>query len=351
MNSPTPPADATPTLRYPFEKPVEIGETREVAPGVYWLRTPLPFRLNHINLWLIEEDDGFVLVDTGYSSDASRAIWENLFTEGLLAKRPIKRVFCTHYHSDHAGNAGLIAKRFGCELWMTQSEFNVVHAVRARTAGYASEQVIDMYLANGLSPAWGRQLKDARESAGTRFPDFPASFRRILENDLITIGGRRWKVFLGIGHSPEHAALHCEELGLVIAGDMLLPKISTNVSVQAIEPNGNPLQLFLASLDRHATIPAETLVLPAHGMPFRGIQERVDQLHAHHRERLDALLEACATPQSAADILPVLFKIELDAYSSASAMGEGLAHLHYLYYEGRLSRERGKDGVLRFVRA
>jgi len=336
-------------LDYPFQQPIEIGATREVAPGVHWLRMPLPFRLNHINLWLIEEDGGFVVVDTGYADDPSRAIWERLFKE-QFADRPVRRVFCTHYHSDHAGNAGMIAKQFDCELWMTQSEFNVVHAVRARTAGYASEQVIDMYLANGLSAAWGRQLKTARESAGTRFPDFPASFRRILENDILPIGGRNWKVFLGIGHSPEHAALYCEELGVVIGGDMLLPRISTNVSVQAIEPNGNPLQLFLSSLDRHAAMPADTLALPAHGLPFRGIQERVAQLHAHHHERLDALLEACASPKSAAEILPVLFNIELDAYSSASAMGEGLAHLHYLYYEGKLSRERGTDGVYRFTR-
>ncbi len=217
-------------------------------------------------------------------------------------------------------------------------------------ARVASEQVIDMYLANGLIQAWGRELKTSRESAGTRFPDFPASFRRILENDVLKIGGRSWKVYLGIGHSPEHAALYCAELGVVIAGDMLLPRISTNVSVQAIEPNGNPLQLFLASLDRHAGMPPETLALPAHGLPFRGIQERVDQLHAHHHERLGALLEACASPKSAAEILPVLFNIELGAYSSASAMGEGLAHLHYLYYEGKLSRERGTDGVYRFTR-
>jgi glyoxylase-like metal-dependent hydrolase (beta-lactamase superfamily II) len=336
-------------LEFPHEQ-IDVGAMREIAPGVHWLRMPLPFRLNHINLWLIEEDGGFALVDTGYADDPSRAIWERLFHE-RFADAPIRRVICTHYHSDHSGNAGLIAKRFGCELWMTQAEFNGVHAIRARNAGYASEQVIDMYLANGLSPAWARELKTSRESAVTRFPDFPDSFRRLLAGDLVTIGGRAWKVILGIGHSPEHAALYCEELKLVIAGDMLLPKISTNVSVQAIEPNGDPLALFLASLDRHAQMPADTLALPAHGMPFRGIRERVAQLHAHHHERLDKLLAACDAPKTAADILPVLFNVQLDAYSSASAMGEGLAHLHYLYYQGKLVRERGVDGVFRFKRA
>ncbi|HET6827791.1 MAG TPA: MBL fold metallo-hydrolase, partial [Ramlibacter sp.] len=181
-------------------------------------------------------------------------------------------------------------------------------------------------------------------------PQVPASFRRMMDGDAITIGGRTWRCISGHGHAPEHIALHCEEAGVLISGDMLLPRISTNVSVYDIEPEADSLRLFLASIDKFKALPADTLVLPSHGKPFRGAHQRVRQLHDHHRERLDEVMQACGrAPQSAADVLPVLFKRQLDLHQTTFAMGESVAHLHALWHAGRLKRSRGADGVWRFA--
>jgi glyoxylase-like metal-dependent hydrolase (beta-lactamase superfamily II) len=119
--------------------------------------------------------------------------------------------------------------------------------------------------------------------------------------------------------------------------------------VYDVEPESNPLRLFLDSIDKFAALPDDTLVLPSHGKPFRGARERVQQLHDHHRDRLQDVMEACASgPKSAADVLPVLFKRALDLHQTTFAMGESVAHLHALWFEGRLQRVRGADGVWRF---
>jgi glyoxylase-like metal-dependent hydrolase (beta-lactamase superfamily II) len=342
-----PPSDPSPV--YPWTEAVAPGTTREVAPGVHWLRMPLPFpTLDHINLWLLEDGGDFCLVDTGFSDDTTRALWSRIF-EGAFAGRSASRVLCTHYHSDHASLAGWLTARFGCDLWMSQGEFYASHSVHGEVASHEPEHMYRMYLANGLPKAVADELLELRNNYRRTVTGFPASFNRMLDADQLSIGGRAWQVVSGYGHSPEHSALYCEELRVMIAGDMVLPRITTNVSVQATEPNGNPLKLFIRSLDRHARFPADTLVLPAHGLPFRGLHGRVAFLQAHHQLRLGKIAAACARPKTAADILPVLFQRRLDGHVIGIAMGEAMAHLHYLAGEGRLVREIGNDGVIRFA--
>ena len=144
-------------------------------------------------------------------------------------------------------------------------------------------------------------------------------------------------------------SLHCVALGVLISGDMLLPRISTNVSVTDMEPEADPLTLYLASIDRYRGLPADTLVLPSHGRPFRGMHTRVDQLRQHHHERLAEVMAACRErPQTAASLLTVLFKRPLDLHQTTFAMGESIAHLHTLWLGGQLGRTLGDDGVFRF---
>ncbi len=181
-------------------------------------------------------------------------------------------------------------------------------------------------------------------------PDFPVSHRRLYEGERLVIGGHRWKVIVGYGHAPEHASLYCEALNVLISGDMLLPRISTNVAVRPIDPWSNPLRLFLESIRRYLELPAHVLALPSHGLPFRGVHARVAQLEAHHAERLAELGVACvASPRSAADVLEILFRRKLDTSQIFFAMGEAIAHLHYLHYDGQLARTVGADGVARFA--
>jgi len=225
-----------------------------------------------------------------------------------------------------------------------------VHAARNSTAGYTTEAQLELFRANGLDDASGAELLLRGGLYRSMVPDFPVSHRRLFEGERVGAGTRDWRVVLGYGHSPEHVSLHCEALNVLISGDMLLPRISTNVAVRPIDPYSNPLRLFLESIRRYRELPADVLVLPSHGLPFRGAHARIAQLEAHHAERLAELQAACAdSPRTAHDVLELLFRRKLDTSQIFFAMGEAIAHLHYLHYDGRLARNVGADRVARFA--
>src|SRR6266850_2195411 len=334
------------SLQYPWPQTPEAGTTIEVAPGIHWLSMPLPFQLNHINLWLLRQGDGWTIVDTGIGNEQTRAIWEKL----LERFAPIKRVVLTHYHPDHAGNADWLCRRYGVELWTTQGEYLTAHAVRASTAGYTTDAVLSVFRRNGLDDARAKAMSSGRNRYAELVPEFPHSYRRIIEGDNVQVGENQWEAIIGHGHAPEHMSLYCEALNVVIAGDMLLSTISTNVSVWSIDPEGDPLRLFLDSIARYRELPADVLVLPSHGKPFRGAHERVAQLEAHHQARFAELKqELSKNERSAGELLPVLFRRPLDAHQTFFAMGEAIAHLHYLYYAGEARRTPGPDGIMRYA--
>jgi glyoxylase-like metal-dependent hydrolase (beta-lactamase superfamily II) len=309
---------------------------------------PLPFKLDHINLWLIEEEEGgdagWTVVDTGIGNAETRALWET-----ILGTRQVKRIVLTHYHPDHAGNAAWLCERYGAPLWTTQGEYLTAHAVRTATAGYTADAVLAVFRQNGLDEERAARMRGPRNRYADLVPDFPHSYRRIIEGDKVAIGKHRWRAIVGHGHAPEHLSLFSKELNTVIAGDMLLSTISTNVSVWSIDPEGDPLRLFLDSIARYRDLPQDVLVLPSHGKPFRGAHRRVEQLEHHHRDRLAELLQVLKKPQSAAELLGVLFRRPLDAHQTFFAMGEAIAHLHYLYYAGRVERALGNDGIMRYA--
>jgi len=335
-------------LDYPFAEPPAGGETREVAPGVHWLRMPLPFVLNHINLWLLEDAAGWVIVDCGVATDETRALWDQVLAERAVG-RNVSKVLVTHCHPDHAGNAAWLTDRLDAPLWMSQAEYLTAHAWRDDAAGYTHAGWIAFARANGLADEYIASL----EVRGSRYkrmvPDFPRSYHRIMDGDEIAIGGRVWRVVMGYGHAPEHASLHCAELDVFISGDMLLPRISTNVSVSSVTPADDPLGQFLDSIAGYRAFLSErSLVLPSHGLPFRGAHERITQLEEHHRIRLAELEEACLAPRSAAELIGTMFRRTLDPFQTFLALGETLAHLNYLARKGVLTRAVGADGVVRF---
>ncbi|HEU0257823.1 MAG TPA: MBL fold metallo-hydrolase [Burkholderiales bacterium] len=336
------------SLSYPFPEVPAPGTTIEVAPGIHWLSMPLPFKLDHINLWLIDEEEGgnadWTVVDTGIGNAETRALWEK-----ILGKRHVKRVVLTHYHPDHAGNAAWLCERYGADLWTTQGEYLTAHAVRTASAGYTPDAVLAVFRKNGLDEERAARMRGPRNRYADLVPDFPHAYRRIIEGDEITLGKHRWRAIVGHGHAPEHLSLYSKELNTVIAGDMLLSTISTNVSVWSIDPEGDPLRLFLDSVARYRELPEDVLVLPSHGKPFRGAHRRVAELERHHRERLEELTQSLKSPKSAAELLSVLFRRPLDAHQTFFAMGEAIAHLHYLYYAGRAKRAQGKDGIMRYA--
>jgi len=333
------------------DPPPPPGHAREVAPGVFWLRMPLPFALNHVNLWLIAGHDGFTLVDCGYGDATTREHWRQHFAT-TLAKRPIRRIVATHCHPDHLGNAAWLAAHFACPIAMTQGEYLAAHALIEQHAGFGQADVRALFARHGMAAEHLASLAARGNQYHRGVPEAPHAFVRLIDGDTLAMGSWTWRVIAGYGHSPEHAALATPEGRLLVAGDMLLPRISTNVAVWPGEPDGYPVARFLASLAAFETLPDDTLVLPSHGAPFRGIAARVSRLAAHHGERLaelHAALAAAGAPQSAAGIIPVLFRRELDLQQRFFAMGEAIAHLNHLWRAGRAERTVATDGAIRYA--
>lgn len=340
-------------LHYPMGETLPApGTALEVAPGIRWVRMGLPFALNHINLWLLRDTldgrDGWSVVDCCIDTPESRAQWEQVFESGLDGL-PILRVIVTHMHPDHIGLAHWLCERWDVRMWISATDYYAAR-LGSHGAGFGGEGAAEFFRSHGLaSPEAMEKIRTRRNYYKGLVPAVPQSFRRLMDGDTLSIGGREWRCIAGYGHAPEHIALHSAEAGVLLGGDMMLPRISTNVSVFDAEPEADALTLFLRSIDRFAQLPADTLTLPAHGKPFEGLHERIAQLHQHHRERLAELLSACtAAPQCAADVLPLLFQRTLDAHQTSFAMGEAIAHLHALWFAGQVRRERGADGIWRF---
>lgn len=350
-------------LYYPLGDAMpQQGETLEVragagsglAPAVKWVRMGLPFALDHINLWLLRDElggrSGWTVVDCCITRDETKAQWEQVFAtqlEGL----PILRVIVTHMHPDHIGLAHWLCERWQAPLWISATDYYAARVGSMSTTGFGGAAAADFFASHGLTdPESVEKIRGRASYYPGMVPKVPPRFHRLQDGRVLRIGGRDWRCISGYGHAPEHIALYCDALEVLISGDMMLPKISTNVSVHDTEPESNPLQAFLDSIDKFRHLPAETLVLPSHGKPFVGLQERIRQLHEHHRDRLAEVMQACAAaPQTAADLLPVLFKRKLDLHQTTFAMGESVAHLHALWFAGKLRREFCADGVYRFT--
>lgn len=342
-------------LAYPFGEDLpKEGLAIEVAPGVKWLRLPLPFALDHVNCWLIADEfqgkKGWTIVDCGINKPVVREFWEEVFANELDGL-PIVRVIVTHMHPDHVGLAGWHCKRWSVPLWMSMTDYFVARSwtMDVAGAGTGGQGAVKHFARHGLvdKDSQAQILERANYYQNLVHP-LPANFNRLIDCRMIRIGGRDWQLISGYGHAPEHISLYCAELKILISGDMLLPRISTNVSVFDYEPEANPLPLYLNSVIKFLQLPDDTTVLPSHGRPFKGIHERVSQQLAHHEDRLQEVMDLCKEPTCAAEVVPKMFKRKLDLHQLTFAMGEALAHLQALYYDGKLSRKEDSSGVLRY---
>ena len=333
------------TLRYEYDFRPDIGEAIDILPGLKWLRLPLPFLLGHINVWLLQDGEGWAIVDTGIFTSATRDAWENVFTQ-TLGNAPITRVLVTHLHPDHSGSAGWLCDRFDIDLHMARDEYLLGRVLVADTGKPAPEEGRRFYHSAGFTKEQLRHYVEMFGSFGKVVSPIPQSYRRLTEEFPVMIGQNRWQVITGRGHSPEHACLFCPELNVLISGDQVLPTISSNVSVWPTEPAANPLQGWFHSLRRLKNVlPDDVLVLPAHGKPFRGVQARLDELIVEHETGLEELRELCREPRRAVDVFPALFKSEINEGNLIMAAGEAIAHLNYLWYEGELEIARVDNGV------
>jgi glyoxylase-like metal-dependent hydrolase (beta-lactamase superfamily II) len=337
-------------LVYPCGEAPKAGRVKPVAPGVFWVRMPLPFALQWINLWLIEDGDGYTLVDTGLATQEARANWELIFADKLRGKS-IKRVICTHMHPDHVGLAGWISERFRCRLWMTRLEYVTCRMLVADTGRPAPEEGVRFYRSAGWNDAELANYRAKFGGFGRGVSALPEEFRRIDDGATIRIGARDWRVVAGHGHSPEHACLWQPELKLLISGDQVLPRISSNVSVFPTEPDADPLTDWLESCEKLRTlIPADTLVLPAHNEPFLGLHGRLRDLIGGHERTLARIEQRLAEgDKRAVDLFTTLFGRKVDADLLFLATGESIAHLNYLIERGRARAVHGTDGATRYT--
>ncbi len=333
------------TLDYPCDQRPEPGQTVELAPGIHWIRMRLPMQLNHINLWLLEEDDGWTIVDTGLKDQPTKDAWEQLF-QNVMRGKPVKRVIVTHLHPDHIGLAGWLVRLFDVDLWMTRTDYLLCRILVADTGQEAPAEGIKFYRAAGYPEEMIEAYKTRFGMFGHGVYRLPNAYRRIVDGEKITIGGRIWTVIVGTGHAPEHACLYCESLNIFISGDQLLPRISSNVSVHPTQPEANPLQDWLDSCHKLKTHLAEDcLVLPSHNEPFRGAHKRLDELIQEHESSMAKLLELCHIPMRAVDCFPALFRSRITSGNYGMATGESIAHLNCLRARGHILRETDAQGV------
>ncbi len=337
-----------PKLEYPYPEPPPHGQSLEVAPGVRWIRMPLPYTLNHINLWAVDDGEGWALVDTGARTDEAVQIWRTLFAQAP-DRRGMTRVLVTHMHPDHVGLAGWLTRKFGIRLWMTQLEYLYCRAMVADTGREAPSDALNFYHRAGWSQMALEDYRARFGNFGKHVHSLPDSYRRLVDGEWLEIGSHRWQVIVGRGHSPEHACLYCPSLKVLISGDQVLPRISSNVSVHPTEPDADPMSDWLDSLDRlQALVPNDVLVLPAHNECFRGLHTRLEALRRGQDIALNRLRRSLAEPRRAVDVFGALFGRaigEADAPLLGMATGESMACLNHLLHRGEAVREADAKGV------
>ena len=333
-------------LRTPWEVPPDEGQHIEVAEGVLWLRLPLPMALDHVNIYALDDGDGWTVIDTGIRSKLSIRLWEDILN-GPLKVKPVIRVLLTHHHPDHIGMAGWLMERFGSELLMSRTAYLMARMLILDVQELPTEEALVFFRRAGIAPEIYEKRKNERPyNFADMCAPLPLGYTRVKQDDVLQIGGRSWNVHIGNGHAPEHLTLWSSDDNLVIAGDQIISSISPNIGVYPTEPEANPVADWLEACERLAGLAKpEHLVLSGHKLPFSGLPKRMQQLIENHHGALARLLEHLETPKTAAECFAPLFKRKIDSGTYGLALVEAVAHLNYLHQSGQASRDLREDGA------
>ena len=340
------------TISLPFDAPPPHGQPLEIAPGLLWIRLALPFRLDHVNIYALRDGDGWLLFDTGIHDPATIEIWTALLA-GRFAAHPITRIVVSHFHPDHAGMAGWLAERTGAPVLMPATEYLTSLVLMldpgahlgARPGALDDEPYRSFYRGHGLDPATTENLLTLGNRYLTMVAPLPRTYRRLIAGETLAIDGTGFAVLTAGGHAPEQAMLHAPARRLLLCADQVLARISPNIGVSASDPDGDPLGIYLRSLATlRASIPADTLVLPGHNLPFIGLHTRIDQLVAHHHARCAAIETACRDrPHELLELMPLIFGRPIDdPHQMGFAFSEALAHVNFMRRAGRLENRNGR---------
>jgi glyoxylase-like metal-dependent hydrolase (beta-lactamase superfamily II) len=337
-------------LTFTHPAPPDPGQTIEVAPGILWARMALPFLLDHVNIYFVDDGAGWALIDTGLGDKATRAAWQPLL-DSVLADRPLTRIIATHFHPDHVGAAGFLLERFDVPLYMSATEYLQSLNLHLDPGALEAEHYRRFYLDHGLGADATQRVVTSGHAYLRLMSGLSPTYHRIVAGDVLRIGGRDFDVLTGGGHSPEQVMLVSRADRLFFSADQVLAKISPNISVSPVDPEGDPLGQYLRSLEAlSGGVAGDVLVLPGHNLPFYGLHTRSGGLIAHHESRCERIVRACRTePLSAAELVPFVFTRQLDPHQMGFAFGEVLAHVNYLLRRGTLKRVPTADGIQRTV--
>lgn len=337
-----------PRIHFPHPTAPAAGEAVPLAEGVLWMRLPLPMALDHVNVYALDDGDGWTIVDTGMMNDATRAAWDRL-RAGPLAGRPVRRVVITHHHPDHIGLAGDFAAR-GAELCVSRTALFLTRMLTLDVHDTHRPESLAFYRRAGLSPdRMDRLMAERPYNFADRVTYIPLGYTRLVDGGTIRMGGRTWDIRMGDGHAPEQATFWSRDDALVLGADQLLPSISPNLGVYPTEPEADPVADWIASCTRllaHAR--PDHLVLPGHKLPFTGLPFRLGQMIQNHHGALSRLEAALAQPLAAPDCFPALYQRDIGEGEWMLALAEALAHLNHLHQTGRTIRRTGAQGEWRW---
>ena len=337
-------------LFYPFDKRPKDGALLKVSENIHWLRMPLPIALNHINLWLLEGENGFSIIDSGMSTDESKAIWKNIFSNFIKPKK-IENILITHMHLDHSGLAGWLSNQLNLEPYFTQKEYKETQKITGEMPLDQLDLILDYYKKCGYDKKSLEHYKDRINYRKTLSSELVEKIISIKDQDNVQLSDGEWKVIIVEGHSPEHACLYSVKNNIFICGDALLPRITPNVSVNPIKPDSDPLGDWLESLENiKARIPNDALILPSHGYPYIGAHNRIDTIIDNHHNKLENICEFTVKPKSVYELFPLLFKSEINDNSRVLAVGETMSHVNYLVRRGKLEKTIDENGLFSFSR-
>jgi glyoxylase-like metal-dependent hydrolase (beta-lactamase superfamily II) len=339
------------TIRHPFETPPPEGEAIEVAEGVFWLRLPLPMKLDHVNVYALADDDGWTIVDTGFYSRRSVKLWQKIMA-GPLGGKPVARVVLTHHHPDHVGMAGWFKREHGAEIIATRTAWLMARMLTLDVQDVYTPEAMAYYKGAGMHPeVFEKRVSERPFNFADVVHPIPVGYTRIREGDSLTLAGRVWDVRIGNGHAPEHATLWSRGDNLVLAGDQILPGISPNLGVYPTEPEADPVGEWIAAcegLRAHAT--DAHLTLPGHKLPFYGLTARLTQLIENHHSALDRLEAFLDRPRTAVDCFEPLFMRTIGEGEYGLALVEAVGHLNHLHGAGKAERAPGPDGAWHWTR-
>ncbi|WP_411838355.1 MBL fold metallo-hydrolase [Paracoccus sp. ME4] len=322
-------------IRTPFDTPPAEGAAVTVAPGVLWMRLPLPMKLDHVNVYAFDDPEGWTIVDTGFDTGRSRALWERLLA-GPLQGRPVVRVIVTHHHPDHVGLAGWFMQG-GADLWISRTAWLTARMLVLDEQAQATPQALAFWRRAGMpAELLARRAVDRPFNFADVVHPLPQGFTRLAEGDVVAFGGRRWRVAMGHGHAPCHVTLWSQDDDLVIGGDQLLPSISPNLGVYPTEPEADPVGEWLESCTRLAALArTDHLVLPGHKLPFTGLPFRLEQLIQNHRAGLERLAEVLRdAPRTAVGCFDILYRRRIGEGEFGLALVEAVAHVNHLHRAG-----------------